>query len=261
MLRRLRKDSRETSGGEPTTYQDEDGNPTAWTGDDEAPYVKLLNTPGGVPFDVNLIEIAGNAVTVTTPGVLDVFMTNIIPFAVELNAEVDDFIPTSVPVAVGSPTEIHATALGDLWTYDRYLLAGEDLNPQVNALATIPQPTSINTHGLDLARSIPTINTIPLLVAKAAPGNLYDCFVRHEIGVDVFVQFHDTIAPASGVTVPLYGSFRLPTQSNFFLDLSKFPLNFGLFAITIALSSTPNVYTAILAATALTNWTIQARFC
>lgn len=78
-LRRLRRDVRQDENKDIVGYQSEDGQGLAWTGDDDAPYVKLAGTITPItiaePVDINDLPpttaAAGNSLTLSRSTALE----------------------------------------------------------------------------------------------------------------------------------------------------------------------------------------------
>jgi len=77
-LRALRRDSRSADGGsEPVAYQNETGEVLTWTGDDEAPYVKVISaSTDPIVVDATIVAPLPLPVDIVASIDLDVLVTN-----------------------------------------------------------------------------------------------------------------------------------------------------------------------------------------
>jgi hypothetical protein len=166
---------------------------------------------------------------------------------VKIGARARDEANPFAPVAVDDRVDLAATRIGDLWVALRQKLAGEQREPEVDAIATIRRVYAEDSH-LTVV-SAPTTNTTESTrVGKSAPGNIYEAWAFNNAAqMRFFLLFNSNVAPTTGVTVPLVPALAIPSGGNAGYDFSQTPLHCSE-GIAAALSTTPGVYTAPAAA-------------
>jgi hypothetical protein len=162
---------------------------------------------------------------------------------VKIGARARDVDNPFAPVAVDDRTDLVATRTGDLWVALRQKLAGEQREPEVDAIAVLKRVYAEDSHLTVI--SAPTANTREnTRVGKSAPGNIYEAWAFNDAAqVRYFLLFNSNVAPTTGVTIPLVPALVCPAGSNAGYDFSDTPVHFSA-GIAAALSTTPGVYTA-----------------
>ena len=164
-------------------------------------------------------------------------------------ADQDDIPYADQPLSVGKARRLASDARineGQLLAYlgpngTPLALTGDEVAPFVRVIYEPPGLTPVSV--------IPTVATTPLLVAAVINAELHEAWVTDSrdpltLPAARWIQLFDRVdAPTAG-DVPSYAPIGMCTGGTTGLDFIEAPLLFTK-GIVIALSSTPNIYTAI----------------
>jgi hypothetical protein len=184
-------------------YQAPQGNGVAWTGDDEAPYIKVINTPDN-PVQING-EFIGGGVAHDTPEPTPSYPTLIGGVATAL-----------APVAVSADLD-RVRAWFDLYGRQQVnhplMFAGE--NRLYNYVGVMTVPSAVEQDSYDMVYNAASASSS---VAKAIAGRLYQIYVFNPTGGTLNFQLHNLAGAPGGGAVPFITPYAVPTNTALFLD-------------------------------------------